>query len=123
MTRLVLCAGLLAGGLPGCTGDAIPFPPAVPRDGAARVLGTLDRTPSPYFRHPDFFNLGATATRTLLPRFKTYQQTTEYTCGPAALVMVAEYRGTRLNEREVAAAVGATAEKGTSTEQMQKLRS
>ena len=30
---------------------------------------------------------------TIIPKFHTYQQTTDYTCGPAAALMVAEYYG------------------------------
>lgn len=62
--------------------------------------------------------MGNTSSLTILPRFATYQQTTEYTCGPAALVMAAYYRGLLLTELEVAKATVTNKKTGTSTEQM-----
>ena len=115
-TLFVCLTGTLATTLD--AGDTIPYPPGIVLGGAASYLGTVDHPTSPYYKHPDFYNLGSTSTRTMLPRFKTYQQTTEYTCGPAALVMAAFYRGVYLRELEVAAAAGTTEELGTSTEQM-----
>jgi hypothetical protein len=100
------------------SGETIPYPPGIELGGAAAYLGTVDHPDSPYYMHPDFYNLRNTSSRTILRHFKTYQQTTEYTCGPAALVMAAYYRGVCLNELEVAAGAGSTEELGTSTEQM-----
>jgi hypothetical protein len=99
-------------------GETIPFPPGIELGGAAAYLGTVDHHPSPYYKHPDFYHQCNTDSLTILPRFKTYQQTTEYTCGPAALVMAAYYRGEYLNELTVAAEAGTTESNGTSTEQM-----
>ena len=107
---------LLAAG--GQAGETIPFPPGIELGGAASYLGTVDHPNSPYYAQLDVYNLANTSTRTVLRRFKTYQQTTEYTCGPAALVMAAYYRGVTLHELEVAAAAGSTEDNGTSTEQM-----
>jgi hypothetical protein len=115
-TTAALAALVFAGSLQ--AGETIPYPPGLTLGGAAGYLGTVDHSDSPYFQHPDVFNLPNTHSRILLPRFKTYQQTTEYTCGPAAVVMAAEYRGTRLNELEVATATGANTDTGTSTEQL-----
>ncbi len=111
----LITAGFAVGSQAGAT---IPFPPGIPLGGAAAYLGTVDHTPSPYHKHPDFYRMSSTSSLTLLSKFKTYQQTTEYTCGPAALVMAAYYRGTYLNELEVAAGAGTTEELGTSTEQL-----
>ena len=96
----------------------IPYPSDIRLEGAASYLGTVDHPGSPYYQHPDFYNMSSNNSLTLLPQFKTYQQTTEYTCGPAALVMAAYYRGKSLNELDVAAAAGTTPELGTSTQQM-----
>jgi hypothetical protein len=98
-------------------GETIPYPPGTKLGGAASYLGTLNHEPS-YFIHADVYNLGNTLSRVVLPHFRTYQQTTEYTCGPAAVVMAADYRGVRLNELKVARAVGSTEETGTSTAQL-----
>jgi Peptidase_C39 like family len=68
--------------------------------------------------HTDFYEMGNTSSRMILQKFKTYQQTTEYTCGPAALVMAAYYRGTLLNEMGVAEEAGTSVDTCTSTEQL-----
>jgi len=106
------------------TTNTIPYPHGIELGGAASYLGKLgyrgklDHNHSPYFNHPDVYNMRSTDSLHIIPHFKTYQQTTEYTCGPAALVMAAYFRGTVLNELEVAIAAGSTEELGTSTEQM-----
>lgn len=99
-------------------GDTIPYPPGTVLGGAAAYAGSENHTPSPYFKHLDVYNLTSTSSLTILSHFKTYQQTTEYTCGPAALIMAAYYRGTHLKEMDVATQCGSTPEKGTSTSQM-----
>ena len=43
---------------------------------------------SPYFKHPDFYNMTSGKTLAIIPKFKTYQQTTEWSCGPSAALMV-----------------------------------
>ncbi len=115
---IMLLALLLAFPLTASAGETIPYPPRTKLGGAASYLGTLDHDPSPYFSHADVYNLGNTGSRVVLPYFRTYQQTTEYTCGPAAIVMAADYRGVRLNELDVARAAGSNADKGTSTAQL-----
>lgn len=70
---------------------ACPLPK--PTEGAASVQGQIDIKDSPYFKHPDFFNLKATANLTLLPEFQTYQQTSEFSCGAAASLMILNYLG------------------------------
>lgn len=117
-TNLAFCLALASLGLQVHAGPTIPFPPGIELGGAASYLGTVDHQPSPYYKHPNFYNMSSSGSLRLLPRFKTYQQTTEYTCGPAALVMAADYRGVRLHELEVAAAAGTSEALGTSTEQM-----
>ena len=114
----LVIATVLASSLHAVAGETIPYPPDMPLGGAATSLGTLDHDPSPYFNHPDVYHLTNTPSRVVLPHFKTYQQTTEYTCGPAALVMAAEYRGKHLNELTIVTAAGTTEASGTSTAQM-----
>lgn len=99
-------------------GKTIPYPPGIELGGAATHIGIADHKSSPYFKHPNFYSMRNSRSRVILSHFKTYQQTTEYTCGPAALVMAAYYRGTLLNEMEVSAAAGTSETYGTSTEQM-----
>lgn len=64
-----------------------------PEDGADSVERDGDHVDSPYFSRLDFYNMEANDTLTLLPRYKTYQQTTEWSCGVAAALTVLEYYG------------------------------
>ncbi len=64
-------------------------------EGAAGVERDGDVINSPYYVTLDFFNMKSSKTLTILENFKTYQQTTEWTCGPASILMVMEYLGVR----------------------------
>ncbi len=59
--------------------------------GAAQVQGRFDVKNSPYFAAPDFYNMQPNENLLLLTKFKTRQQITGYTCGPAAAAMVVEH--------------------------------
>ena len=77
-------------------GDDMKIPYAVdisPEDGADSVERAGDHQDSPYFSHPDFYNLTSTDTLTILPQFKTVQQTSEWSCGVTSALMVLEYYG------------------------------
>lgn len=73
-------------------------------DGAASVEREADVKDSPYYTSRDYYSMKSTDTLTLLTSFKTIQQTTEWTCGPAALLMVLERLGVRgdLDELDLA---------------------
>ena len=73
----------------------IPFPADydTTSSGASSYQNSGDHTDSIYFSHPDYYNMTSTDTLTILTNFKTYQQTTEYTCGPASVLMVLNYFG------------------------------
>ena len=58
-----------------------------PEDGADSVERAGDHEDSPYFKHPDFYNMESTDTLTILPKFKTIQQTSEWSCGVDAILM------------------------------------
>ena len=62
-------------------------------DGADSVERLTDHEDSPYFRHPDFYNMTSTDTLTILPHFKTIQQSSEWSCGVASALMVLEWYG------------------------------
>lgn len=62
-------------------------------DGADSVEREGDQKESPYFKHPDFYHMKSTDTLTLLPKFKTMQQTSEWSCGVDAALMVLQYYG------------------------------
>ena len=61
--------------------------------GADSVERTTDHSNSPYFSQLDFYNMKSTDTLTILSNFKTYQQTSEWSCGVVAAMMVMEYYG------------------------------
>ena len=65
---------------------------AVPAiSGPAKVAGKGNIARSPYYVQMDFCNMKSEGSLTILPRFKTYQQTTEYTCGCVSAQMVMQY--------------------------------
>ncbi|MFB0921085.1 MAG: papain-like cysteine protease family protein [Oscillospiraceae bacterium] len=59
--------------------------------GADSVERDGDYVDSPYFSTLDFYNMQSTDTLTILPHFQTYQQTSEWSCGVAAALMVLNY--------------------------------
>ena len=65
-----------------------------PEDGADSVERAGDHEDSPYFKHPDFYNMESTDTLTILPKFKTIQQTSEWSCGVDSALMVMNWYGT-----------------------------
>ena len=56
--------------------------------GAASIERKLDHKKSIYYTHPDFYHMHSKGSFTLLPAFKTSQQSSEWSCGPAAALMV-----------------------------------
>ncbi|MEG2988371.1 MAG: papain-like cysteine protease family protein [Oscillospiraceae bacterium] len=52
-----------------------------------------DHGSSPYFYNLDFYNLKSTDSRSLLPQFKTMQQSAWWSCGPTSILMVLDYYG------------------------------
>lgn len=71
--------------------------------GAAQYQGKIDNLNSKYFVERDFYTERSSKTLTLLEHFKTYQQTSDYTCGCGCAIMVLNYFGyTKLSERACA---------------------
>lgn len=60
---------------------------------AAAAPAEINHKDSPYFIHPDFFNLRSNNHLTILTNYPTYQQAEENTCGPAAALTVLTYLG------------------------------
>ena len=76
--------------------DEMKIPYAIdlsPDDGADSVERRGDHENSPYFAHPDVYNLESTDTLTVLHNFKTQQQTSEWACGVTSALMVLEWYG------------------------------
>lgn len=64
-----------------------------PEAGADSVERDGDHKDSPYFNSADYYNMSSTDTLTILPKFKTYQQTSESSCGVVSTLMVLNYFG------------------------------
>ena len=62
-------------------------------EGAAAFSGKLNHTNSRYYVFNDYYNMKSDDTLHILSHFKTYQQTTEYTCGAASALMVLNWFG------------------------------
>jgi len=59
--------------------------------GPASFQGRADVKDSPYFKKPDVYNMKSGGSLLLLEKYKTRQQQTGYTCGPAAALTVVQY--------------------------------
>ena len=73
----------------------VPYPKGITlptKEGATSAPKEINHG-TEYFEHPDFFKMKSSKTRTILSHYPTYQQTTEYTCGPAAALTVLWYYG------------------------------
>lgn len=72
---------------------------------AAAATGGYERSgdhkDSPYYIHKDFYNMEDSDSLHMLTNFKTYQQTTEWTCGCASALMVANFFGKAEDETDV----------------------
>ncbi len=96
--------------------------PQRPTGGAAQYEGKINIPDSPYFKHPDFYNMKSNENLTILSKFKTHQQHTEYTCGPTVAMMVVEhYLGRPLeNEMQISKIMHSKPNKGTRIQGMCK---
>lgn len=59
--------------------------------GPAAEQGKADIKDSPYFKKIDIYNMKSGGNLILLEKYKTHQQHTEYTCGPAAALTVVQH--------------------------------
>ena len=73
--------------------NKIPYPAGMVLESAASVERLADVRESPYFPRFDFYNMKSGGSLVILENFKTFQQTTEETCGPACVIMVLEHYG------------------------------
>lgn len=70
------------------------------KDGGADSYGNAgDNQDSKYYKNPDFYNMENGDGLVIIPKFKTFQQTTEWSCGNATTLMVLNHFG-KLNETE-----------------------
>jgi hypothetical protein len=64
-----------------------------PNGGADAYGNAGDHADDPYFAHPDYYDMVSNDHLTILNHFATFQQTTEYTCGPASALMALYHLG------------------------------
>lgn len=71
----------------------IPYAPGQDLEeyGADSMERQGDHQDSPYFSNLDFYNMESTDTLTILPQFKTQQQTGEWSCGIGSVALVLNY--------------------------------
>lgn len=60
----------------------------VKSSGASSYDSSTDHFNSDYYKQVDFYNKEPSDSLSIIPNFETYQQTTEYTCGACAAIMV-----------------------------------
>lgn len=106
--------------------QTIPYPEKYGEDpknnGATSFLEHVDHGPSRYYVANDFFNMKSGGSLHILHRFKTYQQTTEYTCGAASALMVLNWFGEKLyHEKAVANLLETHPTRGSSVENIADL--
>ena len=72
-------------------------------EGAATAPAEINHSNSIYFTEPDFYNMTSSDSLTILTNYPTFQQTTEYTCGPvAALTVLRYYKNDSYDEMQLA---------------------
>lgn len=101
----------------------IPYPDSydTTASGASSYDGMDDHFDSPYFMHPDFYNMKSNDSLTIISNFETYQQTTEYTCGAGTSLMVLnQYDVNDYDEMTIAKMSGTSDETGINPEGLVK---
>jgi hypothetical protein len=63
--------------------------------GASASKRAGDHLDSPYFRQPDPFRMESAGSLVIIGGFKTYQQSTEWSCGPSCALMVLHHYGVK----------------------------
>ena len=66
--------------------------------GGSSYDGWCDNPDTPYFKINDYYNMESDGTLHILTNFASYQQSTEYSCGPACGVMVLNWFGGDVNK-------------------------
>ncbi|MDO4961238.1 MAG: cysteine peptidase family C39 domain-containing protein, partial [Eubacteriales bacterium] len=96
----------------------IPVPEGYPTTqddlGADAFAHEGDHADSRYYIFNDYYNMESGGTLHIIPEFRTYQQTTEYSCGPCAALMVLEHFGIKdKDELQLAEELHTDTAKGT----------
>ena len=89
--------------------------------GATSYDGCDDHFDSPYWKPQDVYNMESTDSLTVLPKFETYQQSTEYSCGAAtALMVLNHYDNTDYDEAAVVKKADVSDETGVGVDGLEK---
>lgn len=88
----ILLTALLIGNV---SAEKIPEPAADDPEGATAAPAAINHPDSIYYTHIDCSSLTSTDDRIILTDYPTYQQTTGYSCGPAAALTVLYRYGNR----------------------------
>lgn len=79
-----------------------------PYAGADSYDNAGDHPDSKYYVNPDFYNMKSDDELTIISNFKTYQQTSEWACGSATILMILEHFGIdQYSEWDIAVKSGA----------------
>lgn len=82
--------------------------------GADSYANGGDNPNSRYYKAPDFYNMKSDKQLTIIPKFKTMQQTTEWSCGNAMTMMVLEHFKIKgYTEMKLAEAMGSSVDQET----------
>lgn len=82
--------------------------------GADAYANAGDNVNSRYYVNLDFYNMTSDDQLTIIPRFKTMQQTTEWSCGNVTALMVLHHFGnTAYTEMEIAEIMGSSTDLDT----------
>ncbi|MGI6765690.1 MAG: C39 family peptidase [Lentihominibacter sp.] len=91
--------------------------------GADSYDGWCDNPDTKYFVINDYYNMESGGTLHILSNFQTYQQTTEYSCGPASALMVLNWFGEdtqKYDEMTIAEMSGTSSETGVNPKGLNK---
>jgi hypothetical protein len=120
LLRITMAAFLLTGCFGGADSMIGRAQGAETIEGAAAARGAYNVKHSPYYVKHDYFKMTSHGSLTILPHFPTIQQTTEYSCGPASVVMVLKYFNPKLDisDRSLCSIMQTSTVKGTTTRGM-----
>jgi len=97
--EMILAAAVILTSAAGCAGtaakedysDDMKIPHQIdldPTAGADDRERSADHEDSPYYKHPDFYHMKSSGSLTILPGFKTIQQSSDWSCGIDSAMMV-----------------------------------
>jgi len=90
-------------------------------EGAKEYQGKYDILNSKYYKSLDIYNMKSSGSLILLEKFKTYQQTTSYSCGCASLIMALNYAGNEvIGEKDCTEKAETDKEYGTLPQNLEK---